>query len=60
MVKVKQVRRILGVVALAEELGVSRGHLYRVINGRRGASARVLAALAERGVPVAARKGVRP
>lgn len=49
--KLKTTTRLVGAVALARELGVTREHLYRVVTGRR--ESRVLAAkLRERGIKV--------
>jgi len=44
-----------GVSALAAELGVSRFHLSRVLNGHRFAGERLAGELAARGVPVKVR-----
>lgn len=48
-VKVVKTTRIVGVVALARELGVTREHLYRVMTGRR-VSRRLAAKLRRRGL----------
>jgi len=49
--KVVKSTRIVGVVALARELGVSREHIYRVVTGRR-VSRRLAAKLRRRGIKV--------
>lgn len=50
-VKIVKTTRIVGLVALARELGVTREHLYRVMTGR--IKSRSLAAqLRERGIKV--------
>lgn len=46
---VKTVTRVIGIKALAAELGVGRQHLYKVINGKRR-SDRLAAKLAEFGI----------
>lgn len=45
MIEVKSITRIMGMQRLAEELGVTRGHLYKVIRGERQGSERVRAVL---------------
>ena len=47
--KVVKTTRIVGVVALARELGVTREHLYRVVTGRV-VSHRLAARLRRRGI----------
>lgn len=47
--KVKTTTRIIGVVALAKELGVTRAHLHKVVTGRRE-SRRLVAELKKRGI----------
>lgn len=47
--KVKSSPRLIGAVALAKELGVTRAHLYKVVNGRRQ-SRRLVAELKRRGI----------
>ena len=47
--KVKSSPRLIGAVALAKELGVTRAHLYKVVNGRRQSS-RLVAELKRRGI----------
>lgn len=53
--KVKTTMRIIGAVALAKELGVTRAHLYKVVTGERQ-SRRLAAELKKRGIKC--RKGV--
>lgn len=50
MVKVKQSQRIVGAQALADEIGITRFHLYKVVNGLRHPSPRVKAELDRRNV----------
>ena len=50
MVKVKQSKRIVGAQALADEIGITRFHLYKVVNGIRHPSQRVKAELDLRGI----------
>ena len=47
--KVKTTTRLIGAVALAKELGVTRAHLHKVITGRRQ-SRRLVAELKRRGI----------
>ena len=47
--RVVKTTRIVGVVALARELGVTREHLYRVVTGRV-VSRRLAAKLRRRGI----------
>ena len=47
--KVKTTTRLIGAVALAKELGVTRAHLHKVITGRRQ-SRRLAAELKRRGI----------
>ena len=47
--KVKTTTRIIGAVALAKELGVTRAHLHKVVTGRRE-SRRLVAELKKRGI----------
>ena len=47
--KVKTTTRIIGAVALAKELGVTRTHLYKVVTGERK-SRRLAAELKRRGI----------
>jgi DNA-binding phage protein len=47
--RVKTTTRIIGVVALAKELGVTREHLYRVVKGERE-SRRLTSELKKRGI----------
>lgn len=47
--KVKTTTRIIGAVALAKELGVTRAHLYKVVTGERQ-SRRLVAELKRRGI----------
>ena len=50
-IALKRVTRVMGITALAAELGVGRQHLYKVIAGERR-SPRIERALAERGIRV--------
>lgn len=52
---IKTTTRLIGAVALAKELGVSREHLHKVVTGRRQ-SRRLAAELKKRGIKC--RKGV--
>lgn len=47
--KVKTTTRLIGAVALAKELGVTRAHLHKVVTGRRQ-SRRLAAELKRRGI----------
>jgi hypothetical protein len=47
--KVKTTTRLIGAVALAKELGVTRAHLHKVVTGRR-ASRRLTVELKKRGI----------
>ena len=47
--KVKTTTRLIGAVALAKELGVTREHLHKVVTGRRQ-SRRLAAELKRRGI----------
>lgn len=47
--KVKSSPRLIGAVALAKELGVTRAHLYKVVTGERQ-SRRLTAELKRRGI----------
>lgn len=47
--KVKTITRLIGAVALAKELGVTREHLHKVVTGRRQ-SRRLVAELKKRGI----------
>lgn len=47
--KVKTTTRLIGAVALAKELGVTREHLHKVVTGRRQ-SRRLAAELKKRGI----------
>ena len=53
--KVKSSPRLIGAVALAKELGVTRAHLYKVVTGERQ-SRRLAAELKKRGIK---RKGAK-
>lgn len=53
---IKTTTRLIGAVALAKELGVSREHLHKVVTGRRQ-SRRLAAELKKRGIKC--RKGVK-
>ena len=46
---IKTTTRLIGAVALAKELGVSREHLHKVVTGRRQ-SRRLAAELKKRGI----------
>ena len=50
-IKVVTTKRIVGLLALARELGVTREHLYRVMTGRRE-SRRLAEELRRRGIKV--------
>ena len=50
-IKIVTSKRIVGVIALARELGVTREHLYRVMTGRRE-SRRLVTELRNRGIKV--------
>lgn len=52
---IKTTTRLIGAVALAKELGVSREHLHKVVTGRRQ-SRRLTAELKKRGIKC---KGVK-
>lgn len=56
--KVKTTMRIIGAVALAKELGVTRAHLYKVVTGERQ-SRRLAAELKKRGIKCRKEVGVR-
>jgi hypothetical protein len=47
--KLKTAPRLVGAVALARELGVTREHLYMVVSGRR-VSRRLTSELKKRGI----------
>ena len=47
--KVKTTTRLIGAVALAKELGVTREHLHKVVTGHRQ-SRRLVAELKRRGI----------
>ena len=47
--KIKTVPRLIGAVALAKELGVTREHLHKVVTGERK-SRRLAAELKRRGI----------
>jgi hypothetical protein len=53
--KVKTTTRLIGAVALAKELGVTREHLHKVVTGRRQ-SRRLAVELKKRGIKC---KGVK-
>lgn len=55
MIEAKTTIRIAGIGKLAEELGVSRGHIYKVARGER-TSERIEAVLAQYGVKVKKRR----
>ena len=56
-VEIRRLSRLSGVTELARRLGLSKGHVSLVLNGRREASPRLAARLRRLGVEPAAPRG---